>query len=90
MDILPIQGSSVPCEHVSSSGKKTMTAQQSWISLDLMEALQLLKFSLWQGHALDFTAGTSWEDERVEMEASHNASIPNDLDSFIATLNKTI
>jgi hypothetical protein len=67
-----------------------MTARRSRISPDLMEALQLLKFSLRQGRALDFTAGTSWEDERAEMEASHNASSPDDLDSFIATLNRAM
>jgi hypothetical protein len=45
MDVLAIQGSSVPCERVFSSGK------------DLMEALQMLKFFIHNGK-LDFTVGS--------------------------------
>ena len=44
-----------------------------------MEALQLSKLSLWQGHLLDFSAGTSWDAEL----AAHYAAMPDDLDSFI-------
>ena len=90
MDILPIQGSSVPCEHVFSSAKETMTDRQSKISPELMEALQLLKFSLRQGHPLDFSAGTSWDAELAATEAAHHAAMPDDLDSFIAALNRQI
>ncbi|KIM55091.1 hypothetical protein SCLCIDRAFT_41472, partial [Scleroderma citrinum Foug A] len=46
MDILPIQGSAVPCERVFSSSKETMAMRRNRISHDLMEALQVLKFSL--------------------------------------------
>ena len=52
-----------------------------------MEALQLLKFSLRQGHPLDFSAGTSWDAELATTEAAHHAAMPDDLDSFIAALN---
>jgi len=90
MDILPIQGSSVPCEHVFSSGKETTTDRRSCISPELMEALQLLKFSLRQGHPLDFTTGTSWDDELAEVETAHNAHEPEDLDSFVTALNTQI
>ncbi|KIK97477.1 hypothetical protein PAXRUDRAFT_95485, partial [Paxillus rubicundulus Ve08.2h10] len=45
MDILPIQGSAVPCECIFSPGKETMSMQQNWIGYELMEALQILKFS---------------------------------------------
>ena len=54
MDVLAIQGSAVPCEHVFSSGKETMSARHSWITDDLMEALQMLKFSLKHDCELDF------------------------------------
>ena len=90
MDVLPIQGSSIPCERVFSSGKETTTAQRSRISPELMEALQLLKFSFRRGCFLDFTAGSSWDDELAEMEAAHNTNLPDDLDSFIAALNRSI
>ena len=68
MDILPIQGSSVPCEHVFSSAKETMTACRNRIGHVLMEALQMLKFSWRNGQRLDFTQGISREDEIAELE----------------------
>jgi len=52
-----------------------------------MEALQLLKFSLWQGHFLDFSVGRSWDAELAAVEAAHYATMPDDLDSFIVALN---
>jgi hypothetical protein len=58
MDYLPIQATSVPCEHVFSSAKETDTAKRNQIRPALMEALQLLKFSLKKEH-LNFTAGWS-------------------------------
>jgi hypothetical protein len=90
MDVLPIQGSSIPCERVFSSGKETTTARWSHISPELMEALQLLEFSFRWGCFLNFTAGLSWDDELAEMEAAHNTNLPDDLDSFIAALNRSI
>ena len=53
MDVLPIQGSSIPCERVFSSGKETTTARRSRISPELMEGLQLLEFSFWRGWFLN-------------------------------------
>ena len=52
MDILLIQASSVPSERVFSSGKETMTARRRHISPHLMEALQILKFSINKGRSL--------------------------------------
>jgi len=46
MDYLPIQATSVPCERVFSSAKETDTNKRNRMSAMLMEALQLLKFSL--------------------------------------------
>jgi hypothetical protein len=45
MDVLPAQASSVPCEHLFSSGKETCTARRNRIQPKLMEALQALKLS---------------------------------------------
>ena len=58
MDFLPIQATSVPCERVFSSAKETDTAKQNQISPVLMEALQLLKFSL-KKERLNFMNGWS-------------------------------
>ena len=46
MDYLPIQASAVPCERVFSSSAETDTKKRNRISPALMEALQVLKFSL--------------------------------------------
>lgn len=46
MDVLPIQAFSVPCEHVFLSSKETITPRRNCISAELMESLQLLKFSV--------------------------------------------
>jgi hypothetical protein len=56
MDYLPVQATSVPCERVFSSAKETDTLKRNRISPALMEALQMLKFSL-KKERLDFTAG---------------------------------
>ena len=56
MDYLPIQATSVPCERVFSSAKETDTNKRNRMSPLLMEALQLLKFSL-KKERLNFTAG---------------------------------
>jgi hypothetical protein len=67
MDYLPIQATSVPCERVFSSAKETDTAKRNRISPVLMEALQLLKFSL-KKERLDFTCG--WSTSEVAMRTS--------------------
>jgi hAT family C-terminal dimerisation region len=46
LDVLAIQASAVPCEQVFSSAKATMALRRNRIKLELMEALQLLKFSV--------------------------------------------
>jgi hypothetical protein len=84
MDILPIQGSAVPCKCVFSLGKETMTAQRSHINPDLMKALQMLKFAFKTGHSLDLTAGTGKEAELEVLE--EEVSIPEDMPGFIQSL----
>jgi hypothetical protein len=69
MDILPIQGSAVPCERVFSSGKETTTTRRNRIGPELMEALQMLKFAVQTGKSLNFTAGMGKSVEVSELEA---------------------
>jgi hypothetical protein len=64
MDYLPIQATSVSCKHVFSSAKETDTAKRNRISPVLMEALQLLKFSLKKEH-LNFMNG--WATSEAAM-----------------------
>ena len=68
MDIIPIPGSAMPCERVFSSAKETVTPHRNRIKPELMEALQLLKFSAKHGHRpLDFTTGESWDEEEAQL-----------------------
>ena len=66
MDYLPIQATSVPCERIFSSAKETDTAKRNKMSPVLMEALQLLKFSL-KKDRLNFTAG--WQTSEGALKA---------------------
>ena len=90
MDILPIQGLAVPCEHVFSSTKETMSAHQNHILLELMEALQMLKFLVQKGQGLSFTEGWDKESELRELEklASDEGMIPEDMMAFIVSLDE--
>jgi len=56
LDFIPIQASAVPSEHVFSSSAETDTKKRNRINPVLMEALQMLKFTLKQSR-LDFTKG---------------------------------
>ncbi|KAK7015696.1 hypothetical protein R3P38DRAFT_2389417, partial [Favolaschia claudopus] len=51
---------------------------------DLMEALQMLKFSVKKGRPLNFTAGTSREEEiaLMEMETNDSGLVPEDATGF--------
>jgi hypothetical protein len=84
MDVLAIQGSAVPCERVFSSGKETMSARRNRIKYDLMEALQMLKFSLNHNHELNFTVGSRRQAELQELEELDfiDSSVPEDLMAF--------
>lgn len=88
MDIIPIQGSSVPCERVFSSGAETDTRRRNRISHELMEALQMLKFTLKRGRTLDFTQGTGKEDEikELELDGQEDSRIPQDVTYFMDSL----
>jgi hypothetical protein len=81
MDLLPIQASAISCERVFSSGKVTIAAQYSQIKPQLMEVLQILKFSIWQDQELDFTAGYHWDNEVKDLES--NIEIAEDMDTVM-------
>ena len=64
MDYLPIQATSVPCEHVFFSAKETDTAKRNRMSPVLMEALQMLKFVL-KKQCLNFMDGWAVPEEAM-------------------------
>jgi hypothetical protein len=82
MDIIPIQASSVPCERVFSSGKQTMTPRRLRISAQLMESLQILKFSIRKERPLKFTEGMSWSEELKEFEFLARTAPPGDAEAY--------
>lgn len=67
-----------------------MAARRSRIGPELMEALQLLKFSSKQGRGiLSFTSGLDWADEMGELEllTTARAYVSEDISSFRAGLS---
>jgi hypothetical protein len=82
MDYLPVQASSVPCEHVFSSAGLTDTKRRNRIAPMLMEALQILKF-IYKKERLNFTAGFMPPPEH---EVSHK--LPSSTDSSTNLLAK--
>lgn len=77
MDFLPIQASSVPCERVFSSSAETDTKKRNRIADDLMEALQILKYSM-KKEKLNFT-----EQLLTPVEELANADEGHEVDSEI-------
>ncbi|KAF5335251.1 hypothetical protein D9758_017382 [Tetrapyrgos nigripes] len=57
------EGSSVPSERVFSSAGEDTTKRHSRMRHELMEALQMLKFSLKRGTPINFTFGMKAEEE---------------------------
>jgi hypothetical protein len=82
MDILPIQASSVPCERVFSSSKETVTARRNSLSPDIMEALQLLKYSSKQGRGISFTKGLNQAEELTELMEKEEAEPVEELHEY--------
>lgn len=86
MDILPIQASSVPCERVFSSSKETVTARRNSLSPQLMEALQLLKFSTKQGRGVSFTKGLDKDEELTKLVEEEEAEAVEELREYFHSL----
>ena len=93
LDYLPIQASAVPCEHVFSSSGETDTKWHNWIHLLLMEALQMLKFSLKQ-RWLDFMQGwmtmdydmQEMVDNQPDLLAALSTGVKGSIDDILATV----
>lgn len=92
LDYLAIQGSAVPCERVFSSAKETTTPRRNRIHADLMEMLQMLKFTLKGGESLNFTKGTSRDDviSYLETILDEENSVPEDIHAYIQSLMVTV
>lgn len=80
MDYLPVQATSVPCERIFSSAKETDTNKRNRMSPMLMEALQLLKFSL-KKERLDFMKG--WSASEADMVGESQPQPADDLGTLL-------
>jgi hypothetical protein len=64
-----------------------MAPRRSRISPALMEALQILKYSIRKGPSLSFTEGMSWADELREFEYMAGRAKSEDPDTYGRNLN---
>ena len=78
MDYLPIQSSSVPCEHVFSSSAETDTKRRNRIGTPMMEALQMLKFHL-KKERLNFTEGWMTSKKQMAEDDMHGCDLLTNL-----------
>src|SRR6266481_4412881 len=67
LDYLPIQASSVPSERAFSSSAETDMKHRNRLRPLLMEALQMLKFSI-KGHRLDFSVAWVTDESLLGIE----------------------
>jgi hypothetical protein len=84
MDLLAIQGTSVPCERVFSASKETARARRNHLGPKIMEATQILKFQAKQ--EINFTEGLIEEDEVAELEKEEAAVPVEDLRAYLRDL----
>src|SRR5271168_5364039 len=87
MDYLPIQASAVPCERVFLSSAETGTKKRNRIKPELMEALQILKFSLKKAR-LNFTSHLQFYEPTSDAGSSNTLTNmlrmkPDALKSFL-------
>ncbi|KIL55152.1 hypothetical protein M378DRAFT_91340 [Amanita muscaria Koide BX008] len=89
LDYLPIQASAVPCERAFSSASETDTKRRNRLHSTLLEALQILKFSLKQ-QRLDFMQGLETQEEDMllpsEDAPDHLAAGGSSVDELICAL----
>ena len=68
-----------------------MTDRRSRIQPELMEGLQLLKYSIKHGCGISFTVGCSWKKEEEELERlmTMDGDAPENLKAFQESLFRT-
>jgi hypothetical protein len=59
-----------------------MSTRRNHISAELMEQLQILKFSVKKGRPLNFTAGMNWKDELKTFEYLARTDPAGEPDAF--------
>ncbi|KIK54988.1 hypothetical protein GYMLUDRAFT_176368, partial [Collybiopsis luxurians FD-317 M1] len=89
MDILPVQGTSIPSECVFSSAGETDTNCCNCLSSEMLQALQVLKFGIRTRGTLDFTCGLTYTEELEHLEALMNEefSVPTDIRAYVNSIH---
>jgi hypothetical protein len=63
-----------------------MAPRRRRISPKLMEALQMMKFSIRKGRPLNFTQGMRWKDELMEFEVAARMEPLGDAEAYGCSL----
>jgi hAT family C-terminal dimerisation region len=66
LDVLPIQASSVPCEHLFSSSKQVATDRRACLGSKRFEEILMMK-SVWHGSIADWASIYSNQVEEVDL-----------------------
>ena len=88
LNYIPIQASSVPCEHIFSSASKTDTKRHNRINSDLFKVLQILKFG-YKCERLDFLGGLLVIEEEMLVEPPPASNIDH-LGGLVAQTGETL
>ncbi len=86
MNLIPIQGTSVPCERVFSASKETTTSRRNRLSGRTMEAMQILKFQAKSKRVLSFTEGLGEDEELADLEEREEVAPMEDLWSMLGQM----
>jgi len=86
MNLIPIQGTSVPCERVFSASKEMTTSRRNCLSGRTMEAMQILKFQAKSKRVLSFTEGLGEDEELADLEEREEVAPMEDLWSMLGQM----
>jgi hypothetical protein len=83
VSLIPVQGTSVPCERVFSASKETTTSRRNRLSAKVMEAMQILKFQVRNKRGLSFTEGFAENEQLEDLEEREEVAPVEDLGSLL-------
>jgi hypothetical protein len=88
MDLMPVQATSVPSEHIFSASKRTTTARRNHLTPKMMEATQILKFEAKNKREISFTKGFSLKEEFDDFEELGNVATAQDLRAYFSGIRE--
>ena len=88
MDLMPAQGTSVPCEHVFSASKETTTARRNHLKPNIVEATQILKFQAKYKRGINFTEGISPEEQLKDLVEREGVKGTEDVEGILNSMGE--